>query len=207
MTVVGLVPDGYVIEDIRTTIPYRIAVQIPANLVTRSRHLTDALQQQRVMQLGTPTVAAPPLAPILRGRGIAPHHTRPVAPPPAPAPWPPQEVLERELEASRAQCAYLQGINETLQVTLTNMTAQLAQIQMTLESFGSRQVFPTAATLSGRAQTSAEPSFLDEAIPHFIPETSSAAAEVRISLPETATETNVDEALAALRALRGKPRA
>src|SRR5262245_26758589 len=147
VTVIGLTPGAYVIEDIRVSVPYQTAVQIPAHVAQRSRNLGEAIQQQRIMQLGNalplpappPEPVIPPLAPILRGRGIAPH--KPVnvqRATPGDTSWHQErEALLRELGTSRAHGEQLQGINEGLQASLTNMANQLSQIQQTLAGLGS----------------------------------------------------------------------
>lgn len=208
ITVVGLVPGGYTIEDIRVSVPHHEAVQIPAHLVDRSKSLIEALQGQRIMQLGGPLPAAPAqrdppvLAPPLRGRGIAPHN--PVAQRQDTATWPRErDALVRELEASRAQSLQLQAVNQTLQETLTNMAAQLTLIQKAVTDLSAgRESVPMRLPSLRPRQPEPTPTFLDEAVPHFIPATAGAVAEVRISVPESTSDSDLTEARGALRSLR-----
>jgi hypothetical protein len=201
MTVIGLTPGIFLIEDIRVSVPYQTAVQIPAHLVQRSRHLGEALHHQRIMKLGNalPLPAAatapalPPLAPILRGRGIAPHNPVTTRAPVAPA-WPQErEALLREMDAS----------NEAFQAALTAMSSQLSQIQQTLANMkgGQVQEASPAGPRTRTASVEAEPAF-DDSIPLFIPPTTQEAAEVRISLPESTSDSDLSGARGALRSLR-----
>lgn len=212
ITVIGLTPGAFMIEDIRTSVPFQTAIQIPAHLAQRSRHLGEALQQQRIMQLGNTLPVAvspkePPLAPILRGRGIALH--TPIATKQAEVgPWPRErEALLRELELSRTQCLQLQGMNETLQVTLTSMADQLTRIQRTLDGLSPTQAAAPGRTVAVPVVVNTPPptSFLDEAVPHFILPTTQGAAEVRISIPEGTSTSDLTDVRGALRTLRGKP--
>lgn len=205
VTVIGLTPGVFVLEDIRVNIPYQTAVQIPAHLARRSRCLGEALHQKRVMQLGnalplpvsSQRPSTPPLAPILRGRGIAPH-----APLKTGTPQQDRDALLRELALSRSNGQQLHGINEALQAALAAMGDQLSQIQQTLAGMKSGQI-QEAKPFAPRpsAPVSAEPSF-DDSIPHFIPPTTREAAEVRISIPETTSESDLAGARSALKSLR-----
>ena len=209
VTVIGLTPGTFLIEDIRVTVPYREAVQIPSHLVQRSRNLGEALHQQRIMQLGNALPVAPArlpkptLAPSLRGRGIAPH--LPVSTTQAATPtWPEErEVLLQQLEASRAQGAQLQGMNESLQSTLESMSGQLQEIQATLS--GMSLAAPAEGTRATAPKARADESLLEDSIPHFIPPTAQEAAEVRIAIPEKTSDSDLSGARGALRSLRGKP--
>lgn len=211
VTVIGLTPGTCVIEDIRISVPYQTAVQIPAHLAQRSRHLGEAIQQQRVMQLGNalplpaPPAKAPPLAPILRGRGIAPHNPVGTRQTGVATSDREREAMERELEASRAHGKQLEGINEALQVALTNMTGQLNQIQQTLSGLSLAQSAAPAAVKATAAFPSRSEPAMDDSIPHFIPATTQEAAEVRISIPETTSDSDLSGARGALRSLRKKP--
>lgn len=211
VTVIGLTPGIFLIEDIRVSVPFQTAVQIPAHLAQRSRNLGEALHQQRVMKLGNtlplPAAAAvpltPPLAPILRGRGIAPHSPVAARPPDASSTWQRErEALLRELEASRSQGQQLLGVNEALQSALTAMGGQLTQIQQTLAGMKMEGVQEGRAARA-RAQSvavDAEPA-VDDSVPLFIPPTTEDAAEVRISIPENTSE-DLSGARGALRSLR-----
>lgn len=208
ITVIGLTPETYTIEDIRFSVPYRTAVQIPAYLAQRSRHLGEAIQQQRIMQLGSgqplPIPSREPvLTPMLRGRGIAPH---------APAQGRPEEhvtwqrqkeALVRELDTSRAQCLQLQGTNETLQATLTSMANQLHQIQATLN----RLTLPSEVAVTSHPTIPVRGPLRDHTVPHFIAPTTQELAEVRIAIPEGSSDSDLTGARDALRSLRGKPSA
>lgn len=201
VTVLGLVQGGYLLEDIRTVVPHRMAIQIPGHLAERSQDLLVAIQQQRVMKLGAAPATVgrePPLNPALRGRGIAPHHLSPVAKvDPVGLTWTQERTaLLTELEASQQQCQRLQGLNEQLQGVVAGMSTQLAEIQRTLEMLV-RTGLP-AAPLTSRVSP------VDMTVPQFIPSTATDAAEVRINLTEKATTSNVEEARAALRTLRGR---
>lgn len=207
VVVVGLVPGFFAIEDIRIVVPHRQEVRIPAHLVHRSKDLVIALQQQRVMQLGSPlpTPPAPKAIPLtigLRGRGIAPH------PPVAPRqdPWPRErEGLVRELESSRAQNVQVQDFNESLQATLTSLTSQLTQIQRTLNELdlprGGRVQSPAQQQGS---QVQDESPAIDADIPHYVLPTTTEQAEVRIAIPEKTSEADLSGARGVLRSLRDK---
>lgn len=210
VTVIGLTPGACVIEDIRISVPYQTAVQIPAHLAQRSRHLGEAIQQQRVMQLGNalPLPAAqakiPPLTPILRGRGIAPHNPVGTRQAESANPWERErESVLRELSASQAQSRQLEGINDALQVALTNMASQMREIQQTLSGLSLSQSVVPMARAAPAVSTSSP--VLDDSTPHFIPATTQEAAEVRISIPETTSDSDLSGARGALRSLRRKP--
>ena len=205
VTVIGLVQGGCHLEDIRTTVPHRIAIQIPAHLAERSQSLVEALQQRQVMRLGSATVVAKDLPSTqlntsLRGRGIAPQVTgggpRPEIAMPSPSDE--REMLVLELEASRAECRRLQVLNESLQSNINTMVQQLGVIQRTLEALALRQGPLSPPPFSGGLPQS------DVGIPRYIPSTTLEAAEVRITAAESTSTSNVDEAVAALRTLRGK---
>lgn len=207
VTVIGLVQGGVVLEDIRTTVPQRMAIQIPAHLAERSRSLADALQQRQIMRLGGPTVVnevPAPLSPSLRGRGIPPQGPTAVtrAERPQLVSAAERELLVLELEASREECRRLQGLNEALHGTLQLMGQQLSQIQATLDALVMRRtdVLPTSHGLNASDLVPSK----NDLVPHFIPRTTLGAAEVRINAAETASVSKVDEAVAALRSLRGK---
>lgn len=204
VTVIGLVQGGYLLEDIRVTVPQRMAIQIPAHLAERSQSLVDALQQRRVMRLGTPAVVkevAPQLNTSLRGRGIAPQVANTKHEPASTTPSEERELLVLALEASREDCRRLQALNESLQATLHTMTQQLGKIQRAVETLSYRPYgagpLPTPQPGRGGAR-------MEGAVPHFIPATTLEAAEVRINPSESTLTSNVDEAVAALRSLRGK---
>lgn len=202
VTVVGLVQGGCLLEDIRTTVPQRTAIQIPAHLAERSHSLVDALQQRRVMRLGGPAIvkeAPAQLNTSLRGRGIAPlvANTR-HEPPPLPAPAEERELLVLELEASREECRRLQALNEALQSTLHAMSDHLGRIQRTLETLSSHGIPARIPARVGGGPRG------DAGIPQFIPPTTLEVAEVRITPSESTSASNVDEAVAALRSLRGR---
>jgi hypothetical protein len=209
--VIGLVQGGCLLEDIRVTVPQRMALQIPAHLAERSQSLVEALQARRVMRLGSPAVVREvpaQLSTSLRGRGIAPqvspprHEPRPAGPPEEE-----RELLVLALEASREDCRRLEALNEALQGTLQSLTHQLLHIQEGVDSLVRSRAAPGALPVpqplrafgGGGGQRKAE------AVPHFIPPTTLEAAEVRINPAESTSTTNVDEAVAALRSLRGKP--
>lgn len=202
VTVIGLVQGGCLLEDIRITVPQRMAIQIPAHLAERSQSLVDALQQRRVMRLGTPAVVKEVTAQLntnLRGRGIAPQvaNTRHEVAPAVASDE--RELLVLELEASRAECRRLQALNESLQATLQTMTQQLGSIQRAVEALDLR------APSQPRQPRAEGASRAVVAVPHFIPPTTLDVAEVRINPSETTSTSNVDDAVAALRSLRGKP--
>jgi hypothetical protein len=204
VTVIGLVQGGCLLEDIRITVPQRMAIQIPAHLAERSQSLVDALQQRRVMRLGTPAVVKEVSAQLntsLRGRGISPQVANMRHDPAPVAPSDERELLVLELEASREECRRLQALNEALQVTLQTMTQQLGKIQHAVEalSYGTGQSPAQQQQSLGRGSPR-----VVGAVPHFIPPTTLEVAEVRINPSETTSTSNVDEALAALRSLRGK---
>lgn len=211
VTVIGLTPGIFLIEDIRVSVPFQTAVQIPAHLAQRSRNLGEALHQQRVMKLGNalpPPAAAtapvtPPLAPILRGRGIAPHNPVATRAPDASAWQREREALLRELEASRSQGQQLLGVNEALQSALTAMGGQLSQIQQTLSGMKSDGVQEgrAARVRTQSAPVDADPA-VDDSVPLFIPPTTQDTAEVRISIPENTSESDLSGARGALRSLR-----
>jgi len=210
VTVIGLTPGSFTIEDIRIAVPYQTAVQIPAHLAQRSRNLGEAIQLQKIMQLGNalplpaPQAKAPALAPILRGRGIAPHS--PVSTQQAgvaAGSWSRErEALLRELQGSKVHGEQLQGINQALQAALAQMTDKLNQIQLTLTELGSAPA--REAPAGGAPASAAKQELLDEAPPHFIPATSEQAAEVRINIPETTSGSDLTDARGALRNLRNK---
>lgn len=204
VTVLGLVQGGHLLPDIRTVVPHRTAIQIPGHLAERSQDLVMAIQQQWVMKLGVASAgsgkeAPPSLNPALRGRGIAPHHARPGALK-ADLPmggWPRErEALLTELELSRQQCQHQSSVNQRLQDTLAGLTAQLAEIQRSIDALARRRDVGSVI---------APVTLVDDSVPQFIPSTSLDAAEVCINVTERASTSNVDEARAALRSLRGRP--
>lgn len=209
VTVIGLTPGSFTIEDIKVTVPFQTAVQIPAHLAQRSRNLGEAIHQQRVMQLGNALPApvvphqAPPLTPILRGRGIAPHN--PVGVRQGDGSWQRErEGLLRELEVSRSHGTQLQGINEALQAALEDMSSKLSQIQQTLSGMGAATAVGTSTARQDVTRLEPTRTALEDDVPMFIPPTTDGAAEVRISIPETTSESDLSDARGALRSLRGK---
>lgn len=202
VTVVGLVRGGLLLEDIRVTVPERVAIQIPAHLAERSRSLREALEQRRVMKLGSVPVATDTvshLATALRGRGIAPVVS--ARQEPAAASSDDRELLVLELEASREECRRLRAKNDALQGTLEALAGQLVKIQQGVDTLLQRQpglvAAPPLSWNEGQRSATA-------AVPHYIPATTLEVAEVRINPTESRSVSNVDAAVAALRSLRGK---
>jgi hypothetical protein len=152
------------------------------------------------MRLGSPVVVKEVPAQLntsLRGRGIAPQVANTRREPSLPAPSEERELLVLELEASREECRRQQTLNESLQATLNIMAQQLGKIQRAVETLTRRPGSPQSPWVGAGPRTA-------EAVPHFIPQTTLEVAEVRINPSESTSTSNVDEAVAALRSLRGK---
>jgi hypothetical protein len=198
VTLIGLVPETHFLEDIRTYVPYRMAVLVSAPLAYRSRDLQIALRDRMVMQICNVL----PAGSVYRGAGAvpAPGNPNPVPAPPPPAKEPSDQwkyeraALLREIESSKIQATQLQTMNATLQTLLTTMSGQLTAIQQVLGTLKLQGVaVPSTVDVFG----SETPMF----IPDFI---KGDASEVSIAIPENKVETDLSGARGALRALRGK---
>jgi len=204
ITVLGLLQGGCYLEDIRTTVPHRMSIQIPPHLAERSQSLVEALHRRQVMRLGSSTsvVKETPvqLNTSLRGRGIAPPQGASTVrlETPAPAAADERELLALELEATRAECRRLQALNDALQAAVSTMTEQLGQIRQAIETLAQRAPVAGLPLPAPRAMRG------DAGVSHYIPATTLEAAEVRITPSEATVTSNVDHAVAALRSLRGK---
>lgn len=198
VTLIGLVPETHFLEDIRTYVPYRMAVLVSSPLAYRSRDLQIALRDRMVMQICNVL----PAGSVYRGAGAVPGpgNPNPVPAPPPPAKEAPEQwkheraALLREIESAKVQATHLQTMNATLQTLLTTMSGQLTAIQQVLGTL----------KLQGVAVPSTVDVFGGEA-PMFIPDfIKGDASEVSIAIPENKVETDLLGARGALRALRGK---
>lgn len=198
ITLIGLVAETHYLEDIRTYVPYRMAVLVSAPLAYRSRDLQTALHERKVLQICNVL----PAGSVYRGAGAVPGpgNPNPVPAPPAPAKEPPEQwkheraALLREIESAKVQASHLQTMNATLQTLLTTMSGQLTAIQQVLGTLKLQGVaVPSTVDVFG----SETPMF----IPDFI---KGGASEVSIAIPENKVETDLSGARGALRALRGK---
>lgn len=211
ITVIGLVSGSHIIEDIRVTVPYQVAVQISAEMAHRSRDLGQDIQNKKVLQIR----GALPAGAVFRGGGAVP---RPAAPfsgrkMPLATETNVSELrdlkaqiarLHQELaasqekeEASKAREEKLQTLNFGLQTTLATMSGQLQAIQSVLEDLKKQGI-----------QVAAVPgiqSFVrgDDDAPIFIPDTFKDNSKVNIQVKETtAASSGVSNARSALKNLR-----
>lgn len=215
ITVVGLVSGSHIIEDIRITVPYQVAVQISSEMAHRSRDLARDIQDKKVLQVR----GALPAGAAFRGNGAVP---RPAAPLSIARPVVTEvDVTEmRELKAQvarlnlelslalereaqlKAREAQLQTLNLGLQTTLTAMSGQLQSIQGLLEELKKQgiQVAHLPGLGGGFASVLGEG---DEA-PRFIPESfRKDDAKVNIQVREETTDAaGISSARSALRNLR-----
>lgn len=213
ITVIGLVSGSHIIEDIRVTVPYQVAVQIPAEMAHRSRDLAQDIQDKKVLQIR----GALPAGAVFRGAGAVP---RPSAPfngrkMPLTTETNVSEVrelkaqvarLNQELAASqereakhKARESELQTLNVGLQTTLGTMSTQLQSIQGILEDLKKQGIHVS------QVSTAAPNAFsrLDDDAPIFIPESFKDSSKVNIQVKEqTASSSDISQVRSALKNLR-----
>lgn len=215
ITVIGLVSGSHIIEDIRVTVPYQVAVQISAEMAHRSRDLGQDIQNKKVLQIR----GALPAGAVFRGGGAVPV-PRPAAPfsgrkMPVTTETNLSELrelkaqiarLNQELAASqekeassKAREEQLQGLNIGLQTTLATMSGQLQSIQVILEDLKKQGVqISHIPGVSPNAFTR-----LDDDAPIFIPDTFKDTSKANIRVKETTTTSSgVSSARSALKNLR-----
>jgi hypothetical protein len=213
VTVIGLVSGSHIIEDIRVTVPYQVAVQIAPELAHRSRDLTKDIQDKKVLQVR----GALPAGAVLRGHGAVP---RPAAPLSVPRKVVTEadlsemqelrsqnarlhlelsQALERETQLKQRE-TQLQTLNLGLQTTLTSMSGQLQAIQGLLEELKKQGV--QVAAMPGLA--GGFTSLGENDAPLFIPESfKKDDAKVNIQVKgETTDSAGISESRSALRNLR-----
>lgn len=187
ITLIGLVAETHYVEDIRTHIPYRTAVQVPAELAHRSRDLKHALQERHVMQLGNVL----PAGSVYRGTGAVQGSGNPN---PVPSPGSAAKEPEQVEKAVPIQIPAPEPDGAVLTL-LATMAGQLAAIQKTLATL----------KLQGGVAASTRSDLFSGEVPMFIPDRiRGEASEVSISVPESKVEADLSGARGALRALRGK---
>lgn len=213
MTVVGMVTGTHIIEDLRITVPYRVAVTIAAEDVLRSRDLQIALQQKKIF----------PLQNNLGGLKVRGHpQPRAVPPPVTPttivAEADPRALdaltasqddlrraiasseehnakLEAALEASQSEKAEIKGALETT-------TQQFSEVMEAIKGLQAGGGVVSAAGTSGSEVVGGD-------VPTYIPDVIKPKnADARISVKEEAsTATSVDGSANKLRELRRQQKA
>lgn len=210
VTVIGLVSGSHIIEDIRVTVPYQVAVQISPDQAHRSRDLAQDILDKKVLQIR----GALPAGAVLRGNGAVPRPAAPLSVPRkvvtevdsaelqrlktqvAQLSQDLSQSLEREAQL-KAREAQLQGLNVGLQTTLTTMAGQLQAIQGVLEDL-KRQGIQVAHLPAGTNAFTA----LDDA-PRFIPDSfKDDNTKVNIQVKEETANSDVLASRNALRNLR-----
>jgi hypothetical protein len=197
ITVVGLDKEGVYLEDVRITIPYRVAVAIPPHMV-KSRELADAINQRRVFQLQ----GSLPAGAVFRGTGAVPRAgaPAPAAPrrTPAKGPDPESQSLKAENVKLRQELAEAKALNQGLQTTLTAMSGQLTAIQGVLEDLKKQGIQVQAVTGTPRVAG------VDDDVPMFIPPVKRDDVTANFTVAGQESGTDLDATKSALKALRGK---
>ena len=205
ITVIGMVSGTHIIEDIRVTVPFRVAVQISAEQANWSRDLKKDLQEKRIVQIQ----GALPAGAVFRGHGAVPRAAAPINGKRRQTFTEVNTVelqgykdeivqLKQELEASKEKAAQLQSLNLGLQTTLTTMSTQLQSIQTLLQELKKQGIQVTAVPGTPGVSVS-----VDEDVPLFIPESfKKEGAKINISVEEKAQETNLSSSRDALKKLR-----
>jgi hypothetical protein len=200
ITVVGLDKDGVYLEDVRISIPHRVAVTIPPQFI-KSRELADAINQRRVFQLQG---SLPPGA-VFRGTGAVP---RAGAPAPAPVHRPVHNTPDSESPSLKTENAKLQqelaeqkALNLGLQTTLAAMSGQLTAIQGVLEDLKERGI--SVQTVSGGLPIGPKTDVEDD-VPFFIPSVKRDDVSARFTVQGQESGTDLDASKNALKALRKK---
>lgn len=212
VTIIGLVSGQHTIEDIRVDVPYQVAVRIPADLAQRSRDLSEALQQKKVMRLS----GALPMGAVLSGGGMVPRAGAPRMLAPQVASRDDSGLktenaqLRQELEALREKERRLnqenhglQAINEGLQTTLSLMSGQLESIRGILEELRKQGIVVAATGAPVRVATVND---VDGSAPLFIPSVKREDAVVNIKVEGQEGTADVSASRQALKKLR-KPEA
>jgi hypothetical protein len=210
ITVVGLVSGMHVIEDIRVAVPYKVAVQIPAEQAHRSRDLIQDTQDKKILQIQ----GALPAGAVIRASGVVPRLATPAqSRPPGASEAAVGELRDLRAEVSRLNLelaaskprelqletlnAGLQTLNAGLQTTLTTMSSQLEAIQGLLVELKKAGItvagFPSGAVPGGI--------HMDESIPRFIPE-SFKRDDVKINIQVEGQESQSSDVSSALKALK-----
>lgn len=197
--VVGMVSGHHTIEDIQTVVPYRVAVQIPGNLVQMSGDLKEALHLRKVFKLS----GVVPAGSVFRGG--------PVKRAGAPNPVASQvqntsevrdlkalvQRLTAQLTESKERETQLQTLNTGLQSTLGVMSAQLTAIQGVLEDLRTKGI-----QVVGIGPMAVRPEGIEDDVPMFIPSMRDDQAKVNITVTEQASTTDLAASKAALKNLR-----
>lgn len=213
VTVIGLVSGSHIIEDIRVTVPYQVAVQITPEMANRSRDLSRDIQEKKLLQVR----GALPAGAVLRGNGAVPRPAAPLSLPRKTGTEADTVELQKlraqvaqltlELEASAEREARLKGsesqlqaLNLGLQTTLTAMSGQLQAIQGALEDLKMQGIQVSALPGLGGSFTN----LVKDDAPLFIPETFK-KEDVKVTIEvreETSNSSDISASRSALRNLR-----
>ncbi len=195
-TVTGLVTGGWLIEDIRVSVPHGVAVFIPADDAYRSKDLWRAIQQGRVFQLtgGAGLAVEPPVSkPESKNRDVS--------------------ELESENKSLRRQLGEERRQKSALQRSIEGMQAQLASISSFFGKVESGEVPlmiaspQMTAPVASLAPSQVEPNeAVGREVPNFIPdnlapEGAKASLDVKA---EVVKGTSVSDTAKLLRKARGK---
>jgi outer membrane murein-binding lipoprotein Lpp len=194
ITVIGLVGEVHVIEDIGVSVPKGVAVTVPAELAVRSKDLYRALSQQFVYQLKK----------IAGGPALSKE----------------TEALRAEVDRLRAQVVSLEARNAELETEAAGLRAKAQaadsasqKLDAILKAVESRpvvvnQTYAAPSEAPSRKAAPVEASeVVDASVPHFIPSQirPGSIGEQRVSVQEQTSETSgVGAAADKLRTLRKK---